>query len=184
MKTQDKKYLEELLDTENMQLERLHEIVRTAIQEEDMVTSMIEETNQDKDLSFGQRLSDRVAQFGGSWTFIISFMLVLFGWIALNSFVLTNRAFDPYPYILLNLILSCIAAIQAPVIMMSQNRKEAKDRQRAENDYMVNLKSEIEIRNLHRKMDLNMEDQFQHLFAIQQKQLELMELILNKIDKK
>jgi hypothetical protein len=111
-------------------------------------------------------------------------MAVLWIWILVNSLILGAKAFDPFPYILMNLILSCIAAIQAPIIMMSQNRKEAKDRQRAENDYMVNLKSEIEIRNLHRKMDLNMEDQFQHLFEIQQKQLELMQQILIKLEKK
>jgi len=148
-----------------------------------MITRKLCETDESA-MTFGERLSDKVAKFGGSWRFIIIFMAVLWIWILVNSLILGAKAFDPFPYILMNLILSCIAAIQAPIIMMSQNRKEAKDRQRAENDYMVNLKSEIEIRNLHRKMDLNMEDQFQHLFEIQQKQLELMQQILIKMEKK
>jgi uncharacterized membrane protein len=183
MKRPDHQYIDSLLKTENLQLDRLHEIVRASIQEEDMITSKLCETDE-KAMTFGERLSDNVARFGGSWRFIIIFMAVLWIWIIVNSLILGSKAFDPYPYILMNLILSCIAAIQAPIIMMSQNRKEIKDRQRAENDYMVNLKSEIEIRNLHRKMDLNMEDQFQHLFEIQQKQLELMQQILIRLEKK
>ena len=183
MKQPDHQYIDSLLKTENLQLDRLHEIVRASIQEEDMITSKLCETDE-KAMTFGERLSDNVARFGGSWRFIIIFMAVLWIWIIVNSLILGSKAFDPYPYILMNLILSCIAAIQAPIIMMSQNRKEEKDRQRAENDYMVNLKSEIEIRNLHRKMDLNMEDQFQHLFEIQQKQLELMQQILIRLEKK
>jgi uncharacterized membrane protein len=183
MRKNDQQYIDSLLKTENQQLDRLHEIVRLSIKEEDMITQKLCETDEAA-MTFGERLSDQVAKFGGSWRFIIIFMAVLWIWILVNSLILGAKAFDPYPYILMNLILSCIAAIQAPIIMMSQNRKEAKDRQRAENDYMVNLKSEIEIRNLHRKMDLNMEDQFQHLFEIQQKQLELMQQILIKMEKK
>ncbi len=183
MRKNDQHYIDSLLKTENQQLDRLHEIVRLSIEEEEMITRKLCETDESA-MTFGERLSDKVAKFGGSWRFIIIFMAVLWIWILVNSLILGAKAFDPYPYILMNLILSCIAAIQAPIIMMSQNRKEAKDRQRAENDYMVNLKSEIEIRNLHRKMDLNMEDQFQHLFEIQQKQLELMQQILIKMEKK
>ncbi len=183
MKKLDNQYIKSLLKTENQQLDRLHEIVRLSIEEEEMITRKICETDESA-MTFGERLSDKVAKFGGSWRFIIIFMAVLWIWILVNSLVLGSKAFDPFPYILMNLILSCIAAIQAPIIMMSQNRKEAKDRMRAENDYMVNLKSEIEIRNLHRKMDLNMEEQFQHLFEIQQKQLELMQQILIKMEKK
>jgi uncharacterized membrane protein len=103
-------------------------------------------------LSFGERLADRVASFGGSWTFLISFGVVLLAWVALNSLVLA-RAFDPYPYILLNLFLSMLASIQAPVIMMSQNRQATKDRLQATQDYEVNLKAEIEIMALHEKLD-------------------------------
>ncbi|MDX2281124.1 MAG: DUF1003 domain-containing protein [Saprospiraceae bacterium] len=183
MRKNDQHYIDSLLKTENQQLDRLHEIVRLSIEEEEMITRKLCETDESA-ITFGERLSDKVAKFGGSWRFIIIFMAVLWLWIIVNSVFLASKAFDPYPYILMNLILSCIAAIQAPIIMMSQNRKELKDRQRAENDYMVNLKSEIEIRNLHRKMDLNMEDQFQHLFEIQQKQLELMQQILIKLEKK
>ncbi|HVE56171.1 MAG TPA: DUF1003 domain-containing protein, partial [Pyrinomonadaceae bacterium] len=95
--------------------------------------------------TFGQRIADKVAAFGGSWTFIIIFGTVLIAWVVLNSAILMSRAFDPYPYILLNLFLSMLAAIQAPVIMMSQNRQEAKDRQNAEHDYEINLKAELEI---------------------------------------
>ncbi|MFZ4476239.1 MAG: DUF1003 domain-containing protein [Saprospiraceae bacterium] len=183
MRKNDQHYIDSLLKTENQQLDRLHEIVRLSIEEEEMITRKLCETDESA-MTFGERLSDKVAKFGGSWRFIIIFMAVLWIWILVNSLILGAKAFDPFPYILMNLILSCIAAIQAPIIMMSQNRKEAKDRQRAENDYMVNLKSEIEIRNLHRKMDLNMEEQFQHLFEIQQKQLELMQQILIKMEKK
>jgi uncharacterized membrane protein len=183
MRKNDQHYIDSLLKTENQQLDRLHEIVRLSIEEEEMITRKLCETDESA-MTFVERLSDKVAKFGGSWRFIIIFMAVLWIWILVNSLILGAKAFDPFPYILMNLILSCIAAIQAPIIMMSQNRKEAKDRQRAENDYMVNLKSEIEIRNLHRKMDLNMEEQFQHLFEIQQKQLELMQQILIKLEKK
>jgi uncharacterized membrane protein len=108
----------------------------------------------DKELTFGERVSDRVAAFGGSWTFIIAFFIVLVGWIGLNSVTLFITPFDHYPYILLNLILSCLAAIQAPIIMMSQNRQEKKDRLRAEDDYRINLKSEREVRELHQKLDV------------------------------
>src|SRR4029077_12591218 len=104
-------------------------------------------------LTFGEHVADNVAKFGGSWRFIISFGVVLVLWIIINSIVLLRKPFDPYPFILLNLVLSCLAAIQAPVIMMSQNRQEAKDRLRSEHDYMVNLKAELEIRHLHAKMD-------------------------------
>lgn len=103
--------------------------------------------------TFGQRVADKVAAFGGSWTFIISFFVFILIWIALNVFFLTNKGFDPYPFILLNLILSCLASLQAPIIMMSQNRQEEKDRERAKKDYEVNLKAEDEIRQLNEKLD-------------------------------
>ncbi|WP_337044806.1 DUF1003 domain-containing protein [Emticicia sp. 17c] len=112
----------------------------------------IEDDN--KPLSFGDRMADRIATFGGSWTFILSFMCFLGIWISFNIYWLRNRGFDPYPFILLNLILSCIAALQAPVIMMSQNRQEEKDRERAKIDLKINQKAEEEIRSLHRKIDI------------------------------
>lgn len=123
-------------------------------------------------MTFGERLSDNVASFGGSWKFIIVFFAILLGWILLNAIVLSQKAFDPYPFILLNLVLSCIAAIQAPIIMMSQNRKEDKDRLRAQNDYLINLKAEMEIKNL----QLNMKN----LFEIQKKQIALLDELIKK----
>ena len=136
-------------------------------------------TNIDKEfeteLKFGERLSDKLAAFGGSWRFIIIFASILFIWIAINSYVLLTRPFDPYPFILLKLILSCLAAIQAPVIMMSQNRQEARDRKRAEEDYKINLKSELELRQLHQKVDHLLIQQWERIVEIQELQLELLE---------
>jgi uncharacterized membrane protein len=129
----------------------------------------------ERKLTFGERMSDNLAAYAGSWRFIIIFMLVLVAWIAINTIVLISRPFDPYPFILLNLILSCIAAIQAPIIMMSQNRQEAKDRLRSEYDYRVNLKAELEIRQLHEKMDHLLVTQWQRLLEIQEMQMELIE---------
>ncbi|MBA4849793.1 DUF1003 domain-containing protein [Emticicia sp. BO119] len=108
----------------------------------------------EKALSFGDRMADKIADFGGSWTFILSFMGFLLVWISFNIYWLSNKGFDPYPFILLNLILSCVAALQAPLIMMSQNRQEEKDRERAKEDLRINQKAEEEIRSLHRKIDL------------------------------
>ena len=128
-------------------------------------------------LTLGERLSDGLANFGGSWTFIGIFMAMMVIWMGFNSFALIEKPFDPFPFILLNLVLSCLAAIQAPVIMMSQNRQEAKDRLRAENDFEINLKAEIEIRKLHERMDHLLMHQWQHLMDIQQLQVNLMEEI-------
>lgn len=124
--------------------------------------------------TLGERLADRVAQFGGSWTFIMIFALFLFGWAILNSEILGPTAFDPYPYIFLNLMLSMLAAIQAPIIMMSQNRQSAKDRQMAGYDYEVNLKSELEILALHEKFDALRAEQIVALLEQQRVQIELL----------
>ena len=126
-------------------------------------------------------MADKVASFGGSWTFIISFFIFITIWITSNVIIFTNKEFDPYPFILLNLILSCIAALQAPVIMMSQNRQEEKDRERAKKDYMINLKSELEIRMLDDKIDHLVMHQQQELIEIQKVQIEMMNDILNRI---
>ncbi|WP_321437033.1 DUF1003 domain-containing protein [uncultured Bacteroides sp.] len=134
-------------------------------------------------LTFGQRVADHVASFGGSWTFIISFGVFLFLWISLNVFWLVNKGFDPYPFILLNLILSTIAALQAPVIMMSQNRQEEKDRERSKKDYMVNLKSELEIRMLHEKIDHLIINEQQEVLEIHKVQIEMLNDILKRIEK-
>ena len=130
----------------------------------------------------GQNIADSVAKFGGSWTFILIFIFILLFWIILNSIALMKKPFDPYPYILLNLVLSCLAALQAPVIMMSQNRQEEKDRIRAENDYQVNLKAEIEIKILHEKLNHLITDQWDRLVEIQEIQLELLEDLQKKIE--
>lgn len=141
-----------------------------------MLTENIEQQFERK-LTFGEHLSDKIAEFGGSWKFIITFGGVIVVWVVLNAVLLLDRGFDPYPFILLNLILSCVAALQAPVIMMSQNRAEARDRLRAENDYKVNLKAELEIRHLHEKIDHLLRKQYNRLFEIQQIQIELLEEI-------
>ena len=134
-------------------------------------------------LTFGQQVSDKIADVAGSWTFILTFMFLLIVWISLNYWVLVNKPFDPYPFILLNLILSCIAAIQAPVIMMSQNRQEEKDRERAKKDYKINLKSELEIRELHEKIDHLIIHYQQDLLEIQKTQIDLLENILHNVKK-
>ena len=167
--------LEELLDIESEQFAKLNGIVKEAIEEEKLLSQKLLEF-EDKNPTFVSRVADRVASFGGSWKFILSFMLFMLVWIITNVYLLT-KPFDQYPFILLNLLLSTIAALQAPVIMMSQNRKEEKDRQRAVNDYMINLKSEIEVRNLHGKLDLLITEQMKTLFDIQKTQVDLMEEI-------
>lgn len=138
----------------------------------------------DSGATFGQRIADKVASFGGSWTFIIIFVSFLLLWIAVNVFAFANKGYDPYPFILLNLLLSCIAALQAPVIMMSQNRQGEKDREKAQNDYMINLKSELEIRMLHEKIDHLILHQEQSLIEIQRVQIDIMNDILTRLEKK
>lgn len=140
----------------------------------------------DKDATFGQRAADAVARFGGSWAFIMLFALVLIFWVLLNSYILVNynKAFDPYPYILLNLFLSMLASIQAPVILMSQNRQGEKDRLNAEHDYEVNLKAELEIMLLHEKVDLLREGQWSELIIIQKEQLKLLSHLIEKTSEK
>lgn len=129
----------------------------------------------------GQRWADRIATFGGSWRFLGIFGLFLFCWMLLNIWWFHNKGFDPYPFILLNLILSCIAAVQAPVIMMSQNRQEEKDRERAKNDYMVNLKSELEVRMLHEKIDQLLITQDENLLKMQETQINQMHELIKQI---
>jgi uncharacterized membrane protein len=167
-------YVTEVLQEELGELSALDHQVIESLQQHEILSSDISKQF-DKKLTFGERLSDRIAAFGGSWRFIILFGAILLLWIGLNALFLANRGFDPYPFILLNLILSCLAAIQAPIIMMSQNRAEARDRLRAENDYKVNLKAELEIRHLHEKLDHLLGRQYNRLFEIQQIQIELLE---------
>ncbi len=161
------------------QLRKLQAIVQQTISEEKlMVDNLMHEPREI--LSRGQTISDKVASFGGSWKFIMAFSVVLGVWIVLNILLPTDQKFDPFPFILMNLVLSAIAAFQAPIIMMSQNRKEEKDRKRSENDYLINLKAELELRSLHQKIDLLLQEQITSLFESQVRQLEL----LKKIEKR
>ncbi|MFN8274932.1 MAG: DUF1003 domain-containing protein [Flavobacteriaceae bacterium] len=173
------KYIANYLSRGLGELSQLESNVMNSLNENKLIVNQIDDAP--TQLTFGQRVADRVADFGGSWTFIISFCFFILVWICLNVYWFANKGFDPYPFILLNLILSCIAALQAPVIMMSQNRQEEKDRERARNDYMINLKSELEIRMLHEKLDHLMLHQQQELIEIQKVQIEMMNDILSKI---
>lgn len=171
--------LKRLLETENQQLKKLNDIVLQSINEEKLLSQKLYEF-EEKHPPFGSRLADKVAAFGGSWAFIMVFLLMMLAWMIINLHFL-SRPFDPYPFIFLNLLLSTLAAIQAPLIMMSQNRKEKKDRQRAINDYLVNLKAEIEVRHLHQKLDLLISDQMKTLFEIQKMQMDVMEEIRKEL---
>ena len=171
-----RRYLERLIATDKGEISALERQVIEALAREQTLAANIDAAA-DRAATAGQRVADRMASFGGSWTFITSFAIVLVAWMALNTLLLAGEAFDPFPYILLNLILSCLAAIQAPIIMMSQNRQEARDRRRAENDYQVNLKAELEIRHLHEKLDFLLQRQWGRLIEIQELQLEMLEEI-------
>lgn len=174
-------YISNYLSTEIGTLSDLEKSVITSLKEDKSIVSIVEDEEEIR--NFGQKIADKVADFGGSWTFILSFLFFIMIWIAANVYILVNKGFDPYPFILLNLILSCIAALQAPVIMMSQNRQEEKDRNRAKKDYMINLKSELEIRMIHDKIDHLIMHQQQELIEIQKVQIEMMNDILNQIKK-
>ena len=177
----NRKDIDSIFSGESARIDKLHKIVEDAIREEQLIVQSLINPP-DEPLTSGQRISDKVAKFGGSWKFIISFGVVLFCWILFNALIVLNYRFDPYPFILLNLILSCIAALQAPIIMMSQNRQEEKDRKRSENDYIINLKAEIQIRSLHQKMDLLLEEQIRTLFESQAKQFEMLRSIEKKLN--
>lgn len=177
------KYITDYLTRELGELSTLEHKVIDSFQNHTILSDNIEDDDETV-LSFGQKIADKVATFGGSWTFIISFCLFLVVWILVNVYWFHNQGFDPYPYILLNLILSCIAALQAPVIMMSQNRQEEKDRARSKNDYMINLKSELEIRMLHEKIDHLIMHQQEELLEIQKVQIDMMQDILERVNQK
>ncbi|HBJ87949.1 MAG TPA: hypothetical protein DDZ88_29640 [Verrucomicrobiales bacterium] len=168
-------YVRNLLETQVGDLTKLDEEVVESLHKHEVLSERpLSETEEVQQLTFGQRVADKIADFGGSWTFIISFCLVLVLWIVINAGVLLSRPFDPYPFILLNLMLSFLASLQAPVIMMSQNRQEARDRQHAEGDYKVNLKAELEIRHLHEKMDYLLHQHTTKLMEVQQIQIDLL----------
>jgi uncharacterized membrane protein len=167
------RYVHALLESERGELSTLEQDVVRSLREHELLSANVD-SDFDRDRDFGERLADRIATFGGSWTFLICFGSFVAIWILGNSFVFFTRIVDPYPFILLNLVLSCIAAIQAPVIMMSQNRQEVKDRIRSRHDYQVNLKAELEIRQLHEKLDHLLSHQWERLVEIQEIQLELL----------
>jgi uncharacterized membrane protein len=173
--------INDLLKSEDEQLTKLQQIVKQAIKEEKLIVENLMHQPLE-DLSRGQRISDKVANFGGSWRFIIIFSSIIVVWVLFNTLLSDKVEFDPYPFILMNLFLSAIAALQAPIIMMSQNRKEEKDRKRNENDYLINLKAELEVRSLHQKIYLLLEEQIKVLFDSQAKQLEILKNIESKLD--
>lgn len=153
-------------------------IVESFLKKEPISRNVMEKLDDDR--TFGQKVADLVAAFGGSWTFIGLFGLVLLTWVVINSVMLADSGFDPYPYILLNLFLSMIAAIQAPIIMMSQNRQAARDRADAAHDYEVNLKAELEIRHIHEKLDELRETKWAELVLMQQEQIRLLQQLLGE----
>ena len=173
--------MEKIIEEEISEMSRIDEIISNTVKEEEKISRDIDEEF-DTQLSYGERLSDSIASFGGSWRFIIIFGVILFVWIVINLVV--TKPLDPFPFNLLSLILSTIAALQAPVIMMSQNRQETKDRLRSRHDYMVNLKAEIEISSLNEKLDRLLKERWTRLLEVQQIQFELMQETLDKIAKK
>ena len=172
-------YVKNVLEKEKGEISTIEEQVIRSVKENELLSKNIN-TEFEQKLTFGGRLADKISDFGGSWNFIVIFGGVLLLWVAVNSMILIWRPFDPYPFIFLNLVLSCLAAVQAPVILMSQNRQESRDRLRSEHDYLINLKAELEIRHLHEKIDHLLMNQWQRLLEIQQIQMELMEELAHK----
>ncbi|MGX7265844.1 DUF1003 domain-containing protein [Enterococcus crotali] len=166
-------YIKAMITSDSQTMEKLNENIVQNIKNNETISNNLN-TTVEKNLTLGQKTADKIAKFGGSWPFIFLFIAVLVIWIVINSTQLFGKPFDSYPFILLNLALSCLAAIQAPVIMMSQNRQEARDREQANNDYKVNLKAEIEVNLLHEKMDYLINSQWQHLVQMQHMQIELL----------
>ncbi len=176
-------FYDRLFSDEMGELSVVERQVLENLKNDQTLSDKLEDDAEHAPLTLGQRLADKIADFGGSWTFIIIFIAFILVWMGINAWFLLNKGFDPYPFILLNLILSCLAALQAPVIMMSQNRQEDKDRQRAKNDYMINLKSELEVRILHEKIDHLIITQQQDMLELQQAQLDMMEKIMGTLRK-
>lgn len=173
--------LESMLADERGEITQLDEEVLTSLRDNELIAANLNaEIAEQK--TFAERMADRIAAFGGSWRFVLVFIGVMIFWIIANSLAFFGPRFDPYPFILLNLVLSCIAALQAPIIMMSQNRQEKRDRVRAEQDYKVNLKAELEVRLLTTKLDQLRNHQWQRLLEIQRIQTELMQEILGRRD--
>jgi uncharacterized membrane protein len=167
------------MEKDRGELDALEQEVMQSLRKGELVADNVNEQYESR-LTLGQRIADKVAEFGGSWPFIILFLVVMLVWITINSILLLRQPFDPYPYILLNLVLSMLAAIQAPVIMMSQNRQAARDRLHAENDYKVNLKAELEVRVIGEKLDQLIHHQWSHLLEIQQIQMEMIDDLVRR----
>jgi uncharacterized membrane protein len=176
-------YLASLIVQEKGEIARIDKDVMDAIKNNAILSENIQD-DLEAELTVGQKIADRVAAFGGSWTFIITFFSFIIVWMIINIWFLASKPFDPYPFILLNLILSCLAAVQAPIIMMSQNRQEQKDRQRSEHDYKINLKAELEIKLLSEKMDHLLVHQNNKLLEIQEVQIDYLEDLMKEIKKK
>jgi len=170
-----RRYVEKLLEEERGELSALDRQVLDSFEKGALTVQNSAANIMEHNPTFGERVADKVATFGGSWTFILTFIAILVVWMCINIVGIFAQPFDPYPFILLNLVLSCLAALQAPVIMMSQRRQEEKDRLRAENDYMINLRAELEIRQLHEKIDHQMAKQWERLTELQQIQIDLLE---------
>lgn len=170
-------YIKKSISEDREEISELEDSVINSLREHESISENINDQF-DESITFGERLSDKIAEFGGSWKFIILFFSVLSAWILMNALKIFGISFDPYPFILLNLILSCLASIQAPIIMMSQNRQSMKDRLRAEMDYKINLKAELEIRHLKTKLDQLSSHQWQRLLEIQQLQTELIQEVI------
>ena len=173
-------YVQSLLESDKGEITSLEQEVLDSMREHEIIASNIEEELEEQ-WTLGERLADKIAEFGGSWMFLIVFGVFIAIWVLINTLVLISRPMDPYPFILLNLMLSCLAAIQAPIIMMSQNRQEAKDRVRSQHDYQVNLKAELEIRHLHEKIDHLISNQWERLVEIQEVQLEALSELGRKL---
>lgn len=176
-------YLTSLITEEKGELAMIDNDVMSAIKNNAILSENIQDEIE-AELTIQQRLADKIAEFGGSWVFIITFFSFILVWMFINIWILTSRAFDPFPFILLNLILSCLAAIQAPIIMMSQNRKEQKDRKRSEYDYKINLKAELEIKLLSEKIDHLLVHHNKKLLEIQELQTDYLEDLMKNIKKK
>lgn len=176
-------YMTSLIIQEKGEIDAIDQDVMEAIRDNSILSENIQDEIESK-LTIGQKLADKIAVFGGSWTFIIAFFSFIMIWMTINIWILATRPFDPFPFILLNLILSCLAAIQAPIIMMSQNRQEQKDRQRSEHDYKINLKAELEIKLLSEKIDHLLVHQNKKLLEIQEVQTDYLEDLMTELKKK
>lgn len=174
------KRIEELIIEDKGELSKLETEVLKSFEEHEILSENLNKKFE-QNLTVGEKMADKIAKFGGSWKFISIFLFIILIWMAINTlFHLYEDPFDPYPFILLNLFLSCLAAIQAPIIMMSQNRQAAKDRLQSDYEYTTNLKAELEIRQLHAKLDQFMKKHWSRLLEMQQMQLDLAEELLQQ----